>query len=167
MMRRVQVLGLALLLTAGCQREANEPIAQLSGRVFIFNYRVAAANYVVTLRKMAPFPEGSYAEAAFENPQGGDPLVVRQPLFPTMKKIVLESPDLKCVRKDRPYAVTIRIVGQDNQLLQTIETTITSNMDQVEMMPSKPLVLGPSYAPNPDVYRADGSIDYAKQGNCP
>ena len=167
MMRRVLAFVFALLLLAGCQRETDAPIAELSGRVFIFNYRVAAANYVVTLRKTAPFPEGAYAEASFENPQGGDPLVVRQKLFPAMEKVVLESPDLKCVRKDRPYAVSIRIVGNNDSLLQTIETTFTSNLDQAEMMPSKPLVVGPGYTPNPDVYRADGSVDYAKAANCP
>ncbi|MFB9951169.1 hypothetical protein ACFFP0_20170 [Rhizobium puerariae] len=167
MKHRFVVCSLAALLLAACQREADEPLAELSGRVFIFNYRVAAANYVVTLRKTAPFPEGSYAEAEFENPQGGAPLTARQTLFPAMEKIVLESPDLKCVKKDKPYSVKIRLVGDDDKPLQTIETSVTSNMDQTEMMPSKPLVVGPVYTPNPEVFHADGSVDYAKQGNCP
>ncbi|WP_407720880.1 hypothetical protein [Neorhizobium petrolearium] len=167
MMRRLVFCALAALLLTACQREADEPLAELSGRVFIFNYRVAAANYVVTLRKTAPFPENSYAEAEFENPQGGAALVVRQKLFPAMEKIVLESPDLKCVRKDKPYSVKIRLVGADDRPLQTIETSITSNMDQTAMMPGKPLVVGPIYTPNPEVFKADGSVDYDKQANCP
>jgi len=172
MMRRLFLFrfllgGLAALSLIACQREANEPLAELSGRIFIFNYRVAAASYVITLRKTAPFPAGAYAEAEFENPQGGAPLTARQNLFPSMEKIVLESPDLKCVRKDKPYAVKIRLVGEGEKTLQTIETSVTSNMDQTVMMPSKPLVVGPVYTPNPEVFHADGSVDYDKAGNCP
>ncbi|WP_117194156.1 hypothetical protein [Rhizobium terrae] len=167
MMHRLLICGLAALALAACQRKADEPLAELSGRVFIFNYRVAAANYVITLRKTAPFPEGAYAEAEFENPQGGAPLTARQKLFPAMEKIVLESPDLKCVKKDKTYSVKIRLVGADRKPLQTIETSVTSNMEQTEMMPSKPLVVGPIYTPNPEVFKADGSVDYAKEANCP
>jgi len=167
MMRRLVACGLAALLLAACQREADEKLAELSGRVFVFNYRIAAANYVVTLRRTAPLPENSYAEAEFENPQGGPPLVARQKLFPVMEKIVLESPNLKCVKKDRPYSVKIRLVDADEKPLQTIETSVTSDVDQTEMMPSKPLVVGPLYTPNPEVFHADGSVDYDKQANCP
>jgi hypothetical protein len=167
MMRRLLVCGLTAFSLTTCQREKDQPLAELSGKIFIFNYRVAAASYVITLRKTAPFPEGAYAEAEFENPQGGSPLKARQDIFPTMEKIVLESPDLKCVKKDKPYAVKIRLVGAGEKALQTIVTSVTSNMDQTEMLPSKPLVVGPTYTPNPEVFHGDGSVDYDKAGNCP
>jgi len=166
MMRRLLACGLATVLLASCQREADGKFAELSGRMFVFNYRVATANYLVTLRKTAPLPEGAYAEAEFENPEGGAPFVVRQTLFPVMDKIVLQSPNLKCVKKDRPYSVRIRLVGAGDEPLQAIETSITSDVDQT-VMPSKPLVVGPLYTPNPEVFHADGTADYGKEDNCP
>lgn len=164
---RLAAVGLAALLLTACQRETDQHLAELSGRMFVFNYRVATANYLITLRKMAPFPQNSHAEAEFENPQGGAPLLVRERLFPVMDKIVLQSPSLKCVKKDRPYSVKIRLVDADEKPLQVIETSVTSDVDQTEVMPSKPLVVGPLYTPNPEVFHTDGSVDYAKEENCP
>lgn len=165
--RGLAALAFSAFILSACQREANEPLAELSGRFFVFNYRVATATYLITLRRTAPFPENAYAEAEFENPQGGASLTAREKLFPAMDKIVLTSPELKCVKKDKPYAVTIRLVDNDGKVLQTIGTTVTSNADQTEVMPSKPLVVGPLYTPNPEVFHADGSVDYDKAGSCP
>ncbi|MET0173808.1 MAG: hypothetical protein ABW206_15545, partial [Agrobacterium vaccinii] len=54
----------------------------------------------------------------------------------------------------------------DGHVMQTIETSITSDTDQ-SMLPAKPLVVGPLYTPNPEVFKADGSTDMAPVSGCP
>jgi len=157
------IAGLAL---AGCQRKDDDGPTQLSGRLFIFNYRVATASYMITLKKIAPIPDGTTAVAEFENPAGGDPLVVRQKIFSFWDKITLESPDLRCVRKDRPYSVSIKLVDASDKTIQTIKTEVKSDLDQT-VLPTKPLVVGPVYTANPDVFKSDGSADYGHDTACP
>ncbi|NRP85076.1 hypothetical protein GFPCMMHI_00956 [Ensifer adhaerens] len=157
------IAGLAL---GGCQRRDDEGPTQLSGRLFIFNYRVATASYMITLKKIAPIPEGTTAVAEFENPAGGDPLVVRQKIYTFWDKITLESPDLRCVRKDRAYSVSIKLVDASDKTIQTINTEVKSDLDQT-VLPTKPLVVGPVYTANPDVFKSDGSIDYGHDAACP
>ena len=157
-------LGLASL--AGCQREDLDEPLKLSGKLFIFNYRVAQATYVVTLARNGPLPEPSFVEATFENPAGGTAIVTRTKIFAFWEKVSLESPPVHCVVKDRPYAISIRILDGSGTVLQTIETTLTSSLDQT-IMPGKALVVGPVYTPNPEVYGADGKVDYAKEQTCP
>lgn len=157
---------LSLLCLAGCQREAaDDHVAELSGKLFVFNYRVAQATYLVTLRRLRPLPEGGVVEASFEDPRGGPPLTVQQRLFPVMEKIVLESPPVHCVKKGKPYGVAIRLLDRQGDELQTIETTIASNVDQ-DVLPAKPLSLGPAYDRNPEVFKLDGSTDFSPE-NCP
>jgi len=165
-MRRFLVTAIAGLLLAGCQRETNGKPVELAGKLFVFNYRVATAYYEITLRKSGVFTEGSVAEASFENPRGGPPLAVRQPVFATNDRIVLQSPMIHCVVKNKPYAVTIRLLGPDADVLQTIETTVTSDVDQ-SVLPAKPLVVGPGYAQNPEVFKPDGTQDFAGETDCP
>ncbi|AVA20994.1 MULTISPECIES: hypothetical protein [unclassified Rhizobium] len=157
------IAGLAL---AGCQRQADNGPTELSGRLFVFNYRVASASYMITLKKIAPIPEGTTAVAEFENPMGGDPLVVREKIYTFWDKITLESPDLRCVRKDRPYSVSIKLVDASDKTIQIIKTEVKSDLDQT-VLPTRPLVVGPSYTKNPDVFKADGSIDYGHDQACP
>lgn len=165
-MRRLILAGMMVAALASCQRDAaDDKLVEISGKIFVFNYRVARATYLVTLRKLAPLPEGGFAEATFEDPRGGPPLVAREKLFPVMDKIVLESPAVHCVKKGKPYAVTIRLLGADNEEVQTLETTITSNVDQ-SILPAKPLTLGPFYDRNPEVFKPDGTTDFSPE-KCP
>lgn len=157
------IVGTAL---AGCQRKDDEGPTQLSGRLFIFNYRVASASYMITLKKIAPIPEGTTAVAEFENPAGGDPLVVQQKIYSFWDKITLESPDLHCVRKDRPYSVSIKLVDASDKTIQTIKTEVKSDLDQT-VLPTKPLVVGPAYTANPDIFKGDGTANYGKDMACP
>lgn len=157
---------LAAMMLSSCQREGKDSIAEVSGRLFVFNYRVATATYLVTLKRIAPVAEHSAIEAEFENPRGGPPLSLEKQIFPAADRIVLESPHVQCVRKDQPYAVTIRLKGPDGAVLQTIETSVTSDTDQ-SILPRKPLVVGPGYARNPDVFHADGSMDMGPVADCP
>lgn len=157
------LLSLALPL-AGCQREEEGPLA-ISGKVFVFNYRVARATYLLTLARNGTLPDESYAEATFENPTGGEPLKIREKIFPFWDKVTLESPTVHCVRKEHPYAVSIRIVDATGKLLQSLKTTVISSMDQ-SVLPAKPLVVGPVYTENPEVFKADGTVDFSPEKGC-
>ncbi|MDP9570507.1 UNVERIFIED_ORG: hypothetical protein J2W66_000967 [Agrobacterium larrymoorei] len=159
-------LPIILLALAGCQREEQRDVAKISGRMFVFNYRVAVATYLVTLQTQVPIEEGSVIEAEFENPRGGEALTVSEQLFPKNSKIVLQSPPVECVRQDRPYKVTIRLRAPDGHVMQTLETKVTSDTDQ-SLLPAKPLVVGPLYSPNPEVFRSDGTTDMKPVQNCP
>jgi hypothetical protein len=142
----------ALMMALGACRDADGEDERLaiSGKLFIFNYRVATATYLVTLKPLGPLREGEVVVATFEDPAGGDPIVVRQKIWPKLDKITIESPPLRCVRKGRPYAVSLRVESADGQTVQSIETTMTSSEDQT-VLPDRPLVVGPAYTPNPEL----------------
>ncbi len=156
----------ALLSLTGCQRDEPREVAKLSGRMFVFNYRVAVATYLVTLQRIAPIRDGSTVEAAFENPRGGPDLIINDKIFPTDDRITVQSPPVECVKQDRPYKVSIRIKAPEGDILQTIQTTIRSDTDQ-SALPAKPLVVGPLYTPNPEVFKPDGSTDMRPAEGCP
>lgn len=156
----------ATLALSGCQRDEPRDVAKVSGRMFVFNYRVAIATYLVTLQRVAPIRDGSTVEATFENPRGGAELTTREKIFPMDEKIAIQSPPVECVKQDRPYKVTIRIKGPEGDILQTIETTIRSDTDQ-SLLPAKPLTVGPLYTPNPEVFKPDGTTDMRPAEGCP
>ncbi len=174
-MRRIPfplaLLALALFATAtattsGCQRERSDARFTLTGRIFVFNYRLSYATSVLTFRRDGTVDDGTMAVATFENPAGGAPLVLEQKVFAKQEKIVLESPDIGCVVKDRPYAVTVVFKGPDGAEIQTVETTVTSDLDQT-VLAAKPLVEGPAYDKNPEVFSKDGAADFSGRTDCP
>jgi len=58
--RRIITTALAAgLALGGCQRQADDGPTELSGRIFVFNYRVSAASYMIVLKKKAPIPRGA------------------------------------------------------------------------------------------------------------
>ncbi|MGE0500478.1 MAG: hypothetical protein AB7I79_02350 [Rhizobiaceae bacterium] len=164
----ILALSFALSAVAACRETGAEGEAfEVSGKLFVFNYRVATATYLVTLAPLAPTEEGQTAVATFENPAGGAPFVVRQKIWPKMEKATIESPPLRCVTKDRPYAVSIAIEAADGRVAQIIETTVTSNLDQ-SILPDRPLVVGPVYTANPELAgRPDGKLDAVGVERCP
>lgn len=159
---------LAMLALGACRDTGEEgEYFEIAGKLFVFNYRVATATYLVNLRPLQPMREGETAVASFEDPAGGEPIVVRQKIWPKLEKTTIESPPLRCVVKDRPYQVSIRIEGADGRVMQTIETTMTSSEDQ-SLLPDRPLVLGPAYTPNPDLAgRPDGKLPGGDGEPCP
>ena len=102
----------------------------------------------------------------FENPRGGEALTVSGRLFPKNSKTVLQSPPVECVRRDRPYTVTIRLRAPDGHVMQTLETKVTSDTGQ-SLLPAKPLVVGPLYTPNPDVFHSEGTMAMKPVQDCP
>ncbi|MBA3447112.1 MAG: hypothetical protein H0T56_05835 [Pseudaminobacter sp.] len=158
---------LAPIVLAGCRDTGEGNLFEISGRLVVFNYREAKVAYLVTLNPLRPIGEGRKVVTAFENPAGGDALVVKQKLLPTHKKVTIESPPLECVVKDRPYKVSIRVENADGGLLQALETTMVSSQDQ-DMLPDRPLVVGPGYQPNPELAgHPDGKLPGGRGVTCP
>jgi hypothetical protein len=154
-----------LLLLAGCQRPPEE-FYTVSGRIFVFNYRLAYAHYLVTLQRIGPLPEGLRFVARFDNPAGGEALVAERTIFPAQDKLVVESPHVECVKKDRPYAVKIEILDGAGKVVQAIETTVISSLDQ-SVLPREPLVSGPAYDANAEARDSAGKIVMRDQSACP
>lgn len=158
---------LAVGALAGCRDSGPGERFALSGRLFVFNYRVATVQYLVTLKPLQPMTDGEMAVAHFENPAGGAAIVVRQKVWPKLDKVTIQSPPLTCVEKDRPYKVSISIEGPQGDVLQTIETTMVSSQDQ-SMLPDAPLVIGPLYDPNPLLRgHPDGRLPGTQRAACP
>ncbi len=162
------IASLVLFALVGCRESGGEgEYFELSGRLFVFNYRVATVRYVVTLRPLKPVGEKQVAVASFENPAGGDSIVVRQKIWPMNDKVTVESPPLECVVRDRPYKVSIHIEGPDGEAMQSIETTMASSQDQ-SMLPDRPLTVGPFYDPNPELKgHPDGRLPGGRGVTCP
>lgn len=159
---------LVSLALAGCRESGGQgELFELSGRLFVFNYRVATVQYLVTLKPLKPVGEGEVAITTFENPAGGAAIVVRQKIWPLNDKVTINSPPLECVVKDRPYKVSIRIENAKGELMQALETTMASSQDQ-SVLPDKPLVVGPFYDPNPELEgHPDGHLPGGRGVTCP
>jgi hypothetical protein len=149
-MKRAAAVFLTLLSAAGCREVPRDAYVELTGKIFVFNYRVATATYVVTLGKLRPIPEGAVVETVFDNPRGGDPLTVTEKIWPKLEKIAIESPPMFCIVKDRPYNFSIVIKDAAGAELQKLSGAVTSSLDQ-SVLPDVPLVVGNAYAPNPDL----------------
>jgi len=153
----------------GACRESGgkEDFFVISGKLFEFNYRLAQATYVVTLKPLKPMIEGQVAVASFQNPAGGDPIVVKEKIWPKLPHVTLDSPPLTCVVKNKPYRVSIRIEDSGGKLLQKLDTTVISSQDQ-SILPDKPLVVGPIYELNPELAgHPDGRLPNAPKPRCP
>ncbi|CAM5356744.1 hypothetical protein MAUB1S_06141 [Mycolicibacterium aubagnense] len=158
---------LAAMMLGACRQSEEGQYFEVSGRLFEFNYRLARATYVVTLNPLRPMEDGQVAVASFENPAGGAPFVVKQPVWPKMRHITLTSPALTCVVKDKPYGVSIRIEDPNGKLLQALQTTLISSEDQ-SVLPDRPLVTGPVYELNPELKdHPDGRLPGAEKPVCP
>ena len=157
-----------LLALAGCRDSGGEgEWFAVKGKLLEFNYRLGIATYVIRLDALRPFGEGNVAVVHFEDPAGGEPLELRQKLWPKLRHQTLTSPPLSCVVRDRPYAVDIRIEDPQGALLQQLAVTMTSNLDQ-SILPDRPLVIGPVYELNPDMAgHPDGKLDGGESADCP
>lgn len=165
-MKRAAIALLTLLSASGCREIAPDAYAELTGKIFVFNYRVATATYVVTLGKLRPLPEGAVAETRFDDPRGGDAIIVTQKIWPKLDKIAIESPPVFCIVKDRPYNFSIVLKDAAGAELQRLDGAVTSSLDQT-VLPDVPLVVGNAYEPNPDlVGHPDGKNPEKAAVNC-
>lgn len=166
MRKALLMAGAALaLLAAGCREEGKEPYA-IAGKLFVFNYRLATATFLVRLKPLRPMAEGQHAVAHFQDPAGGAPIEVEERIWPALGKVTLESPPVRCIYKDVPYSVTIRIVDEAGATVQTIETRMMSTEDQ-SILPDKPLVVGSLYQPNPELAGNPGGKVWPPMDGCP
>jgi hypothetical protein len=161
----------SLLCTAAalgaCRDSGKDALFAISGKLFEFNYRLGIATYVITLNPLRPMADNEVAVVSFENPAGGDPIVINQKIWPKLPHITLTSPPLTCVVKDKPYAVSIRIEDDKGELLQKFETTLVSSLDQ-SVLPDRPLVVGPVYELNKDMAgHPDGKLPDEPKPACP
>jgi hypothetical protein len=155
------------LILSGCKDESRSGYVELTGRVFIFNPRVATATYVVSLGLLKPLPEGSRIEALFDNPAGAERLKVSELVRIVAGKIAVESPNLNCVQKGKRYAFELKLLDPSGTILQTISSSIESSLDQ-SVMPDAPLVIGPAYEPNPELKgNAAGKLQGGPKVKCP
>jgi|CXWK01.1.fsa_nt_gi hypothetical protein len=152
----------AAILLSGCNAKETGDYFQFDGKLFIFNYRIASANYLVNIKRLRTLEPGYVAVVHFEDPAGGQPIIVREKIWPDTRRTTINSPPVRCIVKDRPYSVVVRIEDARGDALQTLETTMVSNQDQ-DVLPEKPLVIGPLYTPN---VRGVGAASTGK-GVCP
>ena len=166
MKRAAALVLMALLAVSGCREIPADAYVEMTGRIFVFNYRLATATYVVTLGKLRPLPEGAVVETRFDDPRGGDAILVTQKVWPKLEKIAIESPPVFCIVKDRPYAFSIVLFSADGAELQRLQGSVVSSLDQT-VLPDRPLVVGPAYEPNPEVQgRADGKLPEQEHAKC-
>ncbi|MBO6538562.1 MAG: hypothetical protein JJ969_04100 [Rhizobiaceae bacterium] len=144
---------LVLLFLAGWltrQDPDKQPYLDILGGGFVFNYRVADNFYGFTAIVKRPLESGSIIEAAFENPAGGDPIVVRERVSPMTDRYALRTPPLAGIEADKPYLVTIRVL--DRLATKEIWSANRSYVSQIGQgkTPERALTVGPGYHVNPD-----------------
>ena len=146
----LRLLVFALISLAGCKAEESGDYFQFDGRLFVFNYRVANAYYLVNIKRLRTIGPGLVAVVEFDDPAGGPPIVVREKIWPDTRRTTINSPPVRCIVKDKPYKVVVQIEDATGKLIQMMETTMASNQDQ-DILPDRPLVKGPFYDPNPQL----------------
>lgn len=152
-------VALAVLLMAGCDDEpGDKPYLEFAGGGFIFNYRLATADYGFVARVVRDIPAGSIIEAQFENPSGGEPIVIRQSAEARRRNYVFRTPPLQGVKADQDYHVELRLLDPTGQqVIASYSRSFRSDIGQ-DVLPKHPLTVGPGYhqpkregeAPEPD-----------------
>jgi hypothetical protein len=149
-------LMLAAAALAGCSAEDDKsPYLELRGGGFLFNYRIAEATGSLVVGPLRKLPASSVIEVSFENPAGGPAIVMRKDADPEESRFDFNTPPLTGIVKDKPYAVSIRLLDKDGRELQRIDKPFKSSLDQ-SVLPDKPLVVGPVYTPNPELQQKGG-----------
>ena len=136
----------------GCNSGESEdkPYLVFAGGGFVFNYRLATADYGFVARVMRTIPAGSIIEAEFENPAGGDPIVLKQSTTAGRSSYVFRTPALQGVRANRDYQVVLRLLDPEHEEFASYRKGFRSSVDQ-SVLPETPPVVGPGYqrAPPP------------------
>lgn len=145
---------LAVLMAIGWATRENpqdKPLLAILGGGFMFNYREAEVFYGFTAQVTKPLETGSVIEARFENPAGGEALVVRKRVSPVTDRYALRSPPIRGVTANRPYHVAVRVLDRtESQELWATTLDFESQISD-DVVPTKPLIIGPGYTKNPEV----------------
>ena len=137
------ILG-ATLIACDSGNSEDKPYLTFAGGGFVFNYRLATADYGFVARVMRTIPAGSILEAEFENPAGGDPIVLRQSTSAGRSSYVFRTPPLQGVRANRDYQVVLRLLDSEQMELASHRKSFRSSVDQ-NVLPETPPVVGPGY----------------------
>lgn len=143
---------MAALALAACE-PADGPFVEMTGGGFQFNYRIAEATYTMVATSRRKVPEGTLFVAEFEDPSNplpdGAPLVAELVSRAGQTRFALSSPPVTGVVADRDYTVVLTLKAADGSLIETHRKTYSSKIGS-EVLPSRPLTIGPGYTPNPD-----------------
>jgi hypothetical protein len=139
-----------LALVAACsQGEDDGPYLEFLGGGFIFNYRLAEAEYGFVVKRLRRIPDGTLIEARLENPAGGAPFVLRETATWDRLEYVFRSPPVHGVKTGRDYRVELRLLDAANgHVIATIARSFRSDVDQA-VLPENPPVVGPGYQAAP------------------
>ncbi len=142
-------LVLFALLLAGCgAEETSSEYLRIAGGGITFNYRYSQATMVLVARTMKSLPEGGMVEVLFDIPGETARESVRRPVIIGKLTYKMESKYLTGIKKGVALKVTLRALDKAGVVLDTKETSFTSDVDQ-DTLPSKPLVdpSKPTYIP--------------------
>ena len=135
---------IALAACIGAKDE-DKPYIEFIGGGFIFNYRLAEAGYGFVAGVKRPIPSGTVLEAEFENPAGGDPMIVRQTARWGRTSYHFRTPPVQGVKASRDYHVELRLIDPaSREVIAHYTKTYRSDVDQ-DILPDAPLVVGPGY----------------------
>ena len=139
---------LAIVFLVACAEDSDDkPYLEFMGGGFIFNYRLAQADYGFVAKPVRRIPDGTIIEAVFENPSGGKPLVIRQTAEWGRTQYVFRTPPVEGIEANRDYRVELRLLGAtDQHVIATYSKTFRSDVDQT-ILPKYPPVVGPGYHP--------------------
>ena len=139
-----------LLLACSDDDSDEKPYLEFVGGGFVFNYRLAIADYGFVAKVLRKLPADSIIEARFENPEGGEPFVVAQATRRNRTHYVFRTPPVQGVEANRDYRVELLLLdAAAGRVLASYEKTYRSDVGQ-EMLPDSPTVVGPGHHPNPD-----------------
>lgn len=141
---------LAVLLTGCSGSESDDrPYFEFIGGGFIFNYRLAEADYGFVVKPVRRIPAGTILEAVFENPNGGEPIVVRHTAKWGRLQYVFRTPPVQGVKANRDYKVELRLLDpKDKRVIAAYSKSFRSDVDQ-SILPERPPVVGPGYQAAP------------------
>ncbi len=139
-------LGIAAVVLVACS-DVDKPYIEFIGGGFIFNYRLAEADYGFVVKPVRRIAAGTILEAQFENPSGGEPIVIRETAKFGRLQYVFRTPPLRGVKANREYHVELRLLDPaDRHVIASYSRTFRSDVDQ-SILPERPPVVGPGYHP--------------------
>ncbi len=121
------------------------PYIEFIGGGFIFNYRLAEADYGFVAGVKRPIPAGTVLEAEFENPGDGAAIIVRQTAKWGRTAYMFRTPPLQGIKANRDYHVELRLVNPaTSQVIARYTRAYRSDVGQ-DILPKSPPVVGPGY----------------------
>lgn len=136
----------------GCSSDnGDKPYFEFAGGGFIYNYRLATADYGFVVKVLRKLPEGAVIEAEFEDPAGGPPIVIREVVRAGRRYYKFETPPVKGIRAGNDYRTEVRLIEVGtHRVIARYTKSFHADIDQ-SILPDVPSVIGPGYQRNPDV----------------